>query len=32
MAKRLEKKGDIWKPVLGKGMNMEKSLKALGRL
>lgn len=27
--KRLDKKGDIWKPVLGKGANIEKALKKL---
>jgi bifunctional non-homologous end joining protein LigD len=26
---RLEKKGDLWKPVLGKGIDMKKVLKRL---
>ena len=29
---RLEKKGDIWKPILGKGANIEKALKKLERM
>ncbi len=29
MMKRLDKKGDMWKGVLGKGINMEKALKLL---
>lgn len=30
MVKRIEKKGDLFKPVLGKGFDMEKVLKRLG--
>lgn len=30
MGKRLEKKGDLWKPVLGRGINLEKALGRLG--
>lgn len=27
--KRLDKKGDLWKPVLGKGVNLNKILKKI---
>jgi bifunctional non-homologous end joining protein LigD len=30
LAKRLEQKGDLFKPVLGRGIDMEKALKKLG--
>ena len=29
MLKRLDKKGDLWKPVLGKGADLDKILKKL---
>ena len=29
---RLEKKGDLWKPVISKGVNLEKALKAFDKL
>ncbi|MFI5171528.1 MAG: DNA ligase D, partial [Chitinophagales bacterium] len=32
MLDRVNKIGDIWKPVLGKGLNMEKAIKAIEKL
>ena len=32
MADRIREKGDLWKPVIGRGINMEKCLERLSRL
>ena len=32
MAERIRDKGDLWKPVIGRGINMEKCVERLGRL
>ena len=32
MMERISKFGDLWKPVIGKGLNLEKAIKALEKL
>jgi hypothetical protein len=32
MMDRISKIGDLWKPVIGKGFNLEKAIKAMEKL